>query len=101
MLWRKNDIFNIINKDLFLGVKTMKYLLKNGTVVTNVSIGDSSGNMTAVWFNQSFMQRNIPHEPGGYILGFMEKKSYRLGKIFHPRMHRKSMSVGNSFFQVS
>ena len=47
---------------------------KNGTVVTNVSIGDSSGNMTAVWFNQSFMQRNIPHEPGGYILGFMDKK---------------------------
>ena len=47
---------------------------KNGTVVTNVSIGDSSGNMTAVWFNQSFMQRNIPREPGGYILGFMDKK---------------------------
>lgn len=47
---------------------------KNGTVVTNVSIGDSSENMTAVWFNQSFMQRNIPREPGGYILGFMDKK---------------------------
>lgn len=32
---------------------------KNGTVVTNVSIGDSSGNMTAVWFNQSLCSENI------------------------------------------
>lgn len=47
---------------------------KNGTVITSVSVGDSSGNMTAAWFNQSFMQRNIPCAPGGFILGYMDKK---------------------------
>ena len=54
----------------------MKYLLKNGTVVT----GEKSEQLDILVEGEKIVQ---------------------VGKIFHPRMHRKSMSVGNSFFQVS
>lgn len=58
MLWRKNDIFNIINKDLFLGVKTMKYLLKNGTVVT----GEKSEQLDILVEGEKIVQvgKNLP-----------------------------------------
>ena len=52
----------------FIGpVRTIR--TKTGLTVTSVSIGDDTANMTATWFNQPYIARSIPKEPGGFIVG--------------------------------
>ena len=58
----------------FIGpVKTFR--AKSGLTVTTVSIGDETGNITATWFNQPYISRSIPKEPGGYVLGTVDKRT--------------------------
>ncbi|MBR5947995.1 MAG: ATP-dependent DNA helicase RecG [Clostridia bacterium] len=58
----------------FIGsVKTFR--AKSGIMITTVSIGDETGNMTATWFNQPYIARSIPKEPGGYALGIVDKRT--------------------------
>lgn len=47
--------------------------IKPNMTMTTVSIGDESGNMQAVWYNQPYAVRNIPTNAGGYVLGRMDK----------------------------
>lgn len=59
---------------LFIGpAKTFR--AKSGLTVTTVSIGDESGNITATWFNQPYISRTVPNEPGGYALGTVDKRN--------------------------
>lgn len=48
---------------------------KSGITVASVSIGDDTGNITAVWFNQPYAIRNIPKEPGGFVIGTVDRKT--------------------------
>ncbi|MBQ5488831.1 MAG: hypothetical protein IIT70_08275, partial [Clostridia bacterium] len=48
---------------------------KTKVTVTTVSIGDETGNMTASWFNQPYLMKAVPKEPGGYIVGTMDRRS--------------------------
>lgn len=48
---------------------------KTKVTVTTVSIGDETGNMTASWFNQPYIMKAVPKEPGGYIVGTMDRRS--------------------------
>ena len=58
----------------FIGpVKTFR--AKSGLTITTVSIGDETGNITASWFNQPYIARSIPSEPGGYALGTVDKRT--------------------------
>ncbi len=59
---------------LFIGpVKTFR--AKSGLTVTNVSIGDETGNITAAWFNQPYISRSVPSEAGGYALGTVDRRN--------------------------
>lgn len=58
----------------FIG-KPSVFRAKTGMTVISVSIGDESGNAVATWFNQPYMLRGIPKEPGGYIVGTMDRRS--------------------------
>lgn len=58
----------------FIGpVKTFR--AKSGLTITTVSIGDETGNITASWFNQPYIARSIPNEPGCYALGTVDKRT--------------------------
>ncbi|MBR3299656.1 MAG: ATP-dependent DNA helicase RecG [Clostridia bacterium] len=48
---------------------------KSGLSITTVSIADETGNITAAWFNQPYIARSIPKEPGGYALGTVDKRT--------------------------
>ncbi|MBQ7060844.1 MAG: ATP-dependent DNA helicase RecG [Clostridia bacterium] len=48
---------------------------KSGITVSTVSVGDASGNMTVTWFNQPYISRIVPKEPGGYVVGTMDRRS--------------------------
>lgn len=51
------------------------YRSKTKITVVSASIGDDSGNMVATWFNQPYMGKNVPKEPGGYIVGVMDRRA--------------------------
>ncbi len=58
----------------FIGpVKTFR--AKSGLTITTVSISDETGNITASWFNQPYIARSIPSEPGCYALGTVDKRT--------------------------
>lgn len=57
---------------LFIG-RGKTVTIKPNMTVTTVSIGDESGNMQAIWYNQPYVIRSIPRETGGYVLGRMDK----------------------------
>lgn len=48
---------------------------KSKVTVTTVSIGDDTGNMTATWFNQPYVMKSVPKQPGGYVVGTMDRRS--------------------------
>ena len=48
---------------------------KGGILITTVSVGDESGKMVATWFNQPYIRRSIPEEPGSYIVGTMSRRN--------------------------
>ncbi len=58
----------------FIG-KPSIFRAKTGMTVVSVSVGDETGNMVASWFNQPYMLKSIPKEPGGYIVGTMDRRS--------------------------
>ena len=58
----------------FIGpVKTFR--AKSGLTINTVSISDETGNITASWFNQPYIARSIPSEPGCYALGTVDKRT--------------------------
>ena len=51
-----------------------QFRTSNRLLITSVSIGDSTGNMQAVWYNQPYMYKLIPKNSGGFILGRMDRR---------------------------
>ena len=47
----------------------------NRLLITSVSIGDATGNMQAVWYNQPYMYKLVPKTAGGFILGRMDRRT--------------------------
>ena len=52
-----------------------QFRTSNRLLMTSVSIGDSTGNMQAVWYNQPYMYKLIPKTAGGFILGRMDRRT--------------------------
>ena len=57
----------------FIGIPKTVHV-KGGMTITTVSIGDATGNLVATWYNQAYAARNIPREPGGYVMGRVDKR---------------------------
>ncbi len=58
---------------LFIG-KPKTIRTSSGLRITTVSIGDATGNLQAIWFNQPYVATSIPLEPHGYALGRVDKR---------------------------
>lgn len=68
----KDNTFSAV-KILFIG-KPRTVRTGSGMTMLSVSIGDATGNLQAVCFNQPYVMRNIPVEPSGYVLGRVDRK---------------------------